>query len=370
MPTTQTAPTAGDQQRTPFEWSPRRKYSYMRRLVMGGVVLVLGLAAVAAFVPVEDHVNAAGQVYPADDHEIHSPVEGVISQLDVLPGQRVTKGQVVARLDDKSVRDALADLDAQRQALVAGRLVAEMGLAELRLEPLPKELRSTASELARAQASLALARKKLDRARRLAERKAMSTQAVEDLAGRHAAADAEVRIARDKHDLVRKGLAEAIVAKAQAGLKHFDAQLAGLGRRRRLVEEEQRRRVLRSPVAGRVVAVPKREGQAVDPGELVAIVASSDRTEVILRVDEEYSKEVAQALPVRVYSSVYPYRDYGWAEGHVSAVDPWARHDADRPYYRIWVAIESAPFDMKLGSTVTAEIVLGTEPLYRVLFDR
>ena len=370
MPTSESTLRADSSERTPFEWSPHRKYSYMRRLVLGGVFVVLGLAALAAFVPVEDHVNAVGKVYPADDYRIHSTVEGVISDMDVLPGHEVTKGQIIARLDDKSVRDTLADLDAQRASLVAERLVAEKEVDELRLEPLPKELRYTASELARAQARLALAQKKHERAKRLAERKAMSRQAVEELASQQATSSAEVQIARDKDKLVREGLARAIIAKAQAKLKHFDARLAGVDRRRRLVEEEQRRRLLRSPVAGRVVAVPKREGEAVDPGDLVAIVASSDRTEVILRVDEEYFKEVALDLPARVYSSVYPYREYGWANGKVSGIDPWARHDANRPYYRIWVKIESAPFPMKLGSTVTGEIILGTKPLYRVLFER
>ena len=356
--------------RTPFEWSPHRKYSYMRRLVLGGVLVVLGLAALAAFIPVEDHVTAGGLVYPADDHEIHTAVQGTICKLSVLPGHQVTAGQVIARLDDKSVRDALAELDAQRQSLVAERLVAEKELAELRLAPLPKELRYTASEVVRAKAELDLADKKLARGKRLAEKNAMSTQEVEELAGERTAAAAELQIARDKHDLVRKGLAQAITAKAETRLGHFDAQLAGLEQRRKLIEEDQRRRVLRSPVVGRVVAVPKREGEAVAPGELVAIIASTDRTEVILRVDEEHFQEVAQGLPVRLYSSVFPYRDYGWATGQVSAIDPWARHDADRPYYRCWAVIESAPFEMKLGSTVSAEIILGTQPLYRLLFDR
>ena len=353
-----------------FEWSPRRKYSYMRRLVVGGVTVILGLAAIAAFVPVEDNVDAPGQVYPADDYEIHSTLEGVISQLAVVPGKRVTKGQVVARLDDKTVRDALAQLANRREALVAERLVAEKGLAQLRLDPLPEELRHTASELTRAEAELDLATKKLERGRKLAQKKAVSTQSVEELAGKQAVAASAAQIAREKHDLVRKGLARAIIAKAEARLKHFDAQLAGVQRQRRLVEEDLERHSLHAPVDGLVVAVPKHEGQAVEAGELVAIIAASDRTELILRVDEEYFKEVAQGLPVRIYSSVFPYRDYGLATGNVSAIDPWARHDTDRPYYRIWVAVESSPFEMKLGSTVSGEVVLGTKPLYRVLFDR
>jgi len=157
-----------------------------------------------------------------------------------------------------------------------------------------------------------------------------------------------VQVAKEQGDAVKQG---ELVAAVAAG---------------------EERHTFRSPIAGQVVQVAKRQGEPVAKGELVAEVASGQDRRVFLRVAERDIFKVRPGQPVHLYSSVFPYRQYGIAEGEVYLVEKWAGTSLSGatvtgPSYEVRAYINKAPYVLPLGSTVQGEILVGKKEIWRIL---
>jgi multidrug resistance efflux pump len=117
--------------------------------------IAIGAAmALLLLLPVPDRVTAATVIEGRTRQLVTSPQEGFIAQVDVRPGEKVTKGQRLARLDDRDLlleqqrwhserdqaagklRQAMAERDGSALALAATELQsaeAQLALAEARL---------------------------------------------------------------------------------------------------------------------------------------------------------------------------------------------------------------------------------------------
>ncbi len=116
--------------------------------------------------PLYHKIKATGQVDipPNYSLKISSPTEAYVTQLKVLPGQRVNKGQLVARLQSPSIADiqksyltALAELNylskdlSRKQGLIDGNTVSAREFEQLQSEEQSKTamLKSIEAELKR-----------------------------------------------------------------------------------------------------------------------------------------------------------------------------------------------------------------------------
>ena len=119
-----------------------------------GAAALLLTAAVLLLLPVPDRVTAATVIEGRVRQVVTAPQEGFIAQVAVRPGEQVTKGQLLARLDDRELlleqqrwrseseqaagklRQAMAERDASALALAATEqqsAQAQLALAETRL---------------------------------------------------------------------------------------------------------------------------------------------------------------------------------------------------------------------------------------------
>ena len=90
------------------------------------VALFLGLGALAAFVPLGGAVIGSGQVgVKSLVKQVTHPFGGVVSEILVTNGQRVTKGQILIRLDDR-----VTGTDAALSALSVDQLLAQQARLE------------------------------------------------------------------------------------------------------------------------------------------------------------------------------------------------------------------------------------------------
>jgi hypothetical protein len=116
---------------------------------------------------------------------------------------------------------------------------------------------------------------------------------------------------------------------------------------------------------------------AVSAGTVVASIAPVDPhthapVEVVARLEiaEEKSEEVAVGQTVRLFSSVYNPRFHGPAEGKLVSIEPLAEMHADgKRYFHATAAVTHAPYPLKLGSGVTAKVVLGRKTVYRIILE-
>jgi len=126
-----------------------------------------------------------------------------------------------------------------------------------------------------------------------------------------------------------------------------------------------------------VLDVPVSAGQSVPPGTLVATLVPIDANTkhvrdlmVRMEIEEKHAGEVVPGQTVRFYSTMYPYRVHGVAEGVVERLEPRgqeAEHGARK--FHAWAKVTKSPFPMRVGSSVKAEVILGEKPTYRIILE-
>jgi multidrug efflux pump subunit AcrA (membrane-fusion protein) len=115
------------------------------------------LATVSAQ-PIEQTVNASGTIEPASTAEENFAVSGQITSVKVTVGQTVTKGQVLARVDDADLSRAVDIAQANRDAAAAQVTAAADANASA------TQIDSARAQLATAEDKLAQAKDDLDNA--------------------------------------------------------------------------------------------------------------------------------------------------------------------------------------------------------------
>ncbi len=234
------------------------------------------------------YVTASGEIVANRYADISSSVFGRIVSLPVAEGDRVAKGQLLARLDPVQARSDLEATQASVKALEAERQAAEDQAMSARADLSRAEARSRESQLA------------LQRVRTL-NQQGVLPQA--DLDSATAAAEADAAQVEAAQALVRR--AEQSIAAAERRIAQARAQLSGS-------QDLLSKTEIRSPLDGLVTRLDVREGEQVvigiqnQPG--TRLMTISDLAEInaevkvaeaeILRVENGQSATVTlEALP-------------------------------------------------------------------------
>jgi HlyD family secretion protein len=193
-------------------------------------------------------VVASGTIEPRKEIEIKPRISGILRKLNVLPGQRVNKGDILGEVQ------VIPDVVSLNEA----------------------ELRERSSKLA-----VERARREMNRADKLGASGAAALGELDKLRSDYELAVEELRAAEARVQLVREGVA----GKARGSAASTFVE---------------------STVAGTVLTVPVREGSSVinansfNPGTTVAVVA--DMTDMIFkgRVDESEVGKLRTGMPVEI----------------------------------------------------------------------
>jgi hypothetical protein len=118
--------------------------------------------------------------------------------------------------------------------------------------------------------------------------------------------------------------------------------------------------------------------QAVRAGDAIALLAPIDPHTgqardlvAFLDVHERHAGELQPGQAVRLYSTMHNQRLHGFAEGKIERLEPLGEPgpDGDR-HFRARTVITQAPFPLRPGSTVKAEIVVGRKQVYRIILEQ
>jgi hypothetical protein len=118
--------------------------------------------------------------------------------------------------------------------------------------------------------------------------------------------------------------------------------------------------------------------QAVQAGDPIALLAPIDPHTgeprdlvAYLDVHEKHAGELQPGQAVRLYSTMHNQRLHGFAEGKIERLEPLGEPgpDGDR-HFRAVTVITNAPFSLRPGSTVKAEIVVGRKQVYRIILEQ
>lgn len=237
-------------------------------------------------------------------------VAGVLQSIGVRIGDRVSAGQALAQLDASGL--ALSAQQAQADAAAAAANVRQ-------------------SSVDRTTTKIAVDQAALHRAQSLY---AAGVAPLKDVEA------ARAQLAQDRAD------ASTTVANVQG----TSAQLQSARARSALAERDLANGTLRSPGAGVVAAIYKREGEAVDTSTPVIAIAPQSQNSVTLDVTATDAARIHPGDPVQISVPGTSLRSTGDVTGVSAALDP-ATQSAT-------VEVSGIPAGAPAGSAVQAQIVI------------
>jgi HlyD family secretion protein len=280
--------------------------------------------------PLQVRIDASGTVQPIQTVNVSPKTQGLLSELYVEQGDRVSRGQVIARMEYDDVQ---ARLDQSRARLSQ----AEARLARIQSGNRPEEIAQAEARVAQAQArvreaqaQLDLAEQRVQRNRDLAAAGAISRDDLDTVLNQAEVArttleqnQASLRESQRSLDLSERGSRVEDIREAEAQVQEARANL-------RALEVELEDTYIRAPFDGIITQKYATPGGFVAPATSAsdassatstAIVALAEGLEVLAEVPEVDIQQLRVGQPVEVVADAFPDRRF---EGRIRLVAPEA----------------------------------------------
>jgi HlyD family secretion protein len=322
-----------------------------------GIVLAagLGVLVLAAFVSlrgarvpvraetavretISNTISTNGKIEPLENFEAHAPVATTVRKLYVHEGDWVKKGQLLLQLED-------ADIRAQAARAVTQLRSAQADLTAVRTGGTHEEVLTNQAELIKARTERDAAERNLAAMQKLQQRGAASPAELQEAENRMKRAQAEVNLLEQKQG-GRYSRPE--VSKAQAQAAEGSATYAAA---QALLRDAN----VRAERDGMVYSLPVREGQYVNPGDLLVQVANLATVQLRAFVDEPEIGRLAKGQKVTVTWDALPGRSW---EGTLTRVPTTVTLRGTRTVGEL--TCEVANSDMKLLPNVNVSVLVIT----------
>jgi multidrug efflux pump subunit AcrA (membrane-fusion protein) len=223
---------------------------------------------------------------PAASSKVASPVPGILAEVRCAAGDRVERGAVLFRLDDRVAR---SEEEKARAAL--GSAVAS--LEKLKSFPRPEQLKVAEMQVDRAKQAVEFSAKKQARTAQLVTDRLASEKTLQEVDLELATAKNDLGSAEKQLALLRSSPTREEVAEAQAKVVEAEKALEGARLQRSLYE-------IHSPISGTVLRARGNAGEAVDTATPLAEVADLDRLVVEGTTPSSSRELLKQGQPVEV----------------------------------------------------------------------
>ncbi len=300
-------------------------------------------------------IKSSGSVVPVETVNISPKQAGRLMELLVEQGARVTKGQVIARMDNVNLLPQLY----QAQASAAA---AEANLVKLRNGNRPEDIAAAAArvESARgrmeaARSRLALASMRTSRFKNLQTEGAISRDRFDEVLtdDRSTQADmltAQANLAEATRQLeqLRNGNRFEDVAQAEAQLAQAIATIRG-------VEVQIEDTIIRAPFAGIITQKYANAGAFVTPTTSVSstnsststsIVAIANGLEIIAKVPEVDISQIKIGQEVEIIADAFPSETF---KGKVRLIAPEAIIEQNVTSFQVRVTLETGKDKLQSG---------------------
>ena len=278
------------------------------------------VAAVQSGVAVE--VFGLGTVEARVTSKIGFKVAGVLVDLRADVGDRVAKGAVLARLDDREQ-------------------TAQVARANAAIEQTEANLQRAEASVEKAKANLANAKSINERRQKLVETKIASVETAETAKAAQDAAIADMNLANSDVLVAKANISD---AKAQQNLQSATLDF----------------HTLTAPYDAMVTARLKELGSALGAGEPVFTLIDPKTVWVLAYIDESKAGEIQVGEPATIVLRSQPSRRIA---GHVARIEP--ESDRVNEERRVEVAFDPIPSNANLGEQ--AEVYITTTRLPQAL---
>jgi HlyD family secretion protein len=285
-----------------------------------------------------------------------------IAEVLVQEGDRVSRGEVLARLDTSRLAPQVAQAEAQ---VAAQRAAVE----RLHNGSRPEEIAQARANLESAKADARNAKKQYERKQSLLEKNAGSQMDADTAKAVADVAEARVEVNQKALDLAVVGPRQEDIAQAEAQLRSNEAQLAFL--RQQLADAE-----LRAPVDGVVRSRLMEPGEMASPLRPVFSLAIVDPKWVRTYVSEPDLGKVRTGMQTSVAVDSFPGRRFdGWV-GFVSPVAEFTPKTVETTelrtslVYEVRVFVKDPQNSLPLGMPATVHLRTGGDSAQQVTEDK
>ncbi len=256
-------------------------------------------AAPSSVSPRAGLIPAPGRVEPVSEEiEVGADVEGRLSAVLVEEGEKVVKGQVIARIENsrQAAQVASAEANLQRREAELRRLVnGARG----------QERREALAATQEAEAILANARVEMDRRRALFEKGVLSREEADRATREWEVAQSRFKAVSERHALIEDDAREEDVQKAEAGVALARAELAE-------ARAVLAKTVIRAPITGTVLRRFLQTGETYSMSSrslTPVIVTLGDLSSLRVRADVDETDVADLRVGQRAYVVADAYGD-------------------------------------------------------------
>ena len=337
-----------------------------RLLVLLGSIMLLVVAGTFIF-SMNDEAIGRGTVEGLRSYDMKSSVQSRIRKIYFRDGDAVPAGTVMLELDASELNDAMENVKNSIRTLEAELAVKLASLELLKHDPLPAEYRHTKIALEESRLRLAASMGEFEAYRALRERGVIAELDFK----RH-----EMEVARNKMELEKlesdyakltSGLAEKIIARAEAEINLLKVKIAGRQEELRALESRVREYRFVAPEDGVISYIPTKIGAYVEPGQSIIQFAAGDGRKFIAYIDEVEIFKIEEGQEVRIASSQYSIYEYGYFHGEVMYISELPQERAGKVCYPVFIRITHEPQPLRLGSSGEARISTGRDRIIRTI---
>ncbi len=367
---------------------PHRERSRPNWVIWTSLMALVSFVLWAWQAELEQITRAQGQIMASSRTQIIQASDGgILSALLVKEGDKVKRGQLLAKLDANKLRASYNETRSRAVALQATvtRLRAELSgdtpAFDAGSEAYPQFVDNQRALLKQRQASITEETEALEAMLALAKRElAMVAPLVKT--GDAPEADLlklERQIAELQGQITNRN--NKYLQDAQSDLTRAEEELAGVQQMLAQRADLLSRAEIRAPVTGLVknIRVTTLGGVLKPSEELMQIVPLDDELIVEARVRPADIAFVKIGQPASVKIDAYDYTLYGWLDGKVSYISPDTLTEdlkqGEQAYYRVQVKAGDRRFagqpgktiDLQPGMTATVEVKTGSNTVLRYL---
>jgi multidrug resistance efflux pump len=277
----------------------KRRLPWRRALTwLTRAAVAAALGALLVFGHLQLRVAGPIRILPEHNADVRAEIAGIIDEIYVEEGQHVSKGDPIAKLDDREYRAELDKITAQIRQDRAK-------LNQLKAGPTREQLDLARQTVVAAEDKLRFATAKRERSEELFERQLVSNQDYDQAREAETAARNDVAGATAQLELLQAGARPEEIEAAEAELATLEAQ-------QRFLQGQLERVDVLSPADG-IITTPHLDdlvGQAVPAGGQIADVHDLEQIIVEATISEKEIADVEVGQRVAVKTRAYPDRAF------------------------------------------------------------
>jgi len=257
----------------------------MRFLVKTGLLIAV---AVMLFLPYPFEAGGDFKVLPARQLGIRAEVAGTIEDIFVAENQTVSKGQPVAKLDERLYRNRIEMLQASIAEAQAMLSLRQKGAK-------PEEIAKGLQAVEAARKNLQYSQKEEQRYAGMLREKAIPETDYQLIKRKKDLDQETLELAQKDLDLVKSGARDEEIKALEAEINRYEAELLQ-------AKGDLERTTLYSPIDGVIITpyLAQRLGQRLESGDLLAVIEDNTRVIAEIEVAEESITKVKLGAQVKL----------------------------------------------------------------------